>query len=247
MNDEYDSAEQRRSARRSYDPLVAGISEGVAAGYEALDYVVEGLRQSLPRSGTRDEAAGDRVRSRHGPGGRRPGGPYDVVDDAAIILADLLEGAGEVAREVAETIRERRGGPPRPGVPELELKAAPGERAVVDFRISNTSSKSMKGVKLIAAPLVGGTSMIPAEAVTFEPREIDRIGPNRSTTVKVSVAVPHNVAPGSRYRGLIQAEPGGAHAVLELRVVPPKVPAASEPEAASASAVAATPTPATAT
>jgi hypothetical protein len=240
MNDTNDSAEQRSSARRGYDPLVAGISEGVAAGYEALEYVVEGLRESLPHTGSTHAGAGGhkgaggrRTRSGHGPAGRGVGAPYDLVDDVAIILADILEGAGEVAREVAESIRERRGAPPRPGVPELELKAAPGERAVVDFRISNTSSKSLKGVQLIAAPLIGSGRPIPADDVTFEPREIDRIGPNRAATVKVIVAVPPDTSPG-RYRGLIQAEPGGAHAVLELRVIPPKVAGTTTPEAAAA-------------
>jgi hypothetical protein len=240
MNDTNDSAEQRSSARRGYDPLVAGISEGVAAGYEALEYVVEGLRESLPRTASTHAGAGHggaggrRTRSGHGSAGRGIGVPYDLVDDVAIILADILEGAGEVAREVAESIRERRGAPSRPGVPELELKAAPGERAVVDFRISNTSSKSLKGVKLIAAPLIGSGRPIPADDVTFEPREIDRIGPNRAATVKVIVAVPRDASPGGRYRGLIQAEPGGAHAVLELRVIPPKVAATSTPEATAA-------------
>jgi hypothetical protein len=214
---------------------VAGIRDGVAAGYDALEYVLEGLRASIERrgGGARGEAgirqgAGGYERRRHG-----YGAPLDVVDDLTGIAAEIIGLVGEVAQETAESITERARKPARRGgYAPLELAAEPGKEANVEFHVWNTTSTVLSRVDLVASDLVDHEERIDADAVTFDPPRIDRILPGRPTEVEVTVDVPRRAVPGT-YRGVIQAQPGDAWAVLELKIVPEEE-TRSEPSKATA-------------
>jgi hypothetical protein len=214
------AGERGGSSRRGYDPLVAGISDGVAAGYQALEYVFQGLSESLerrPGTGTKHDRGGHKRRSPRG-----TGPPLDIIDDLASLFADLLDRAGEVAQETAHSITER------PWVQahedecaRLGISGEPGAEASTDFRVWNTSSKVLHRVDLSSTDLIGHEKNIDADAVTFAPSYLDRIPPNKSAAPKVVVKIPDDAELGT-YRGVIQATPGGAWAVLEVTVTAPK-------------------------
>jgi hypothetical protein len=221
VKEEDDMAGERGgSRRRGYDPLVAGISDGVAAGYRALESVYQGLAESLERRpdiGSRRDEGGQRRRSPRG-----AGPPLDIIDDLASLIADLLDRAGEVAQETAHSITERSWVPEHDyECPRLGITGEPGAEASADFRVWNTSSKTLARVDLFSTDLLGQEAAISADAVTFAPSYIDRIPPNRSASPKVVVKIPADATEGT-YRGVIQAKPGDAWAILEVTVKPPK-------------------------
>jgi hypothetical protein len=89
----------------------------------------------------------------------------------------------------------------------------------------------LQNVNFVATKLVGGEGRIEARYVIFEPQSIPSVRPGGSITTTVTVDVPSETAPDT-YRGLIHAEPGGAWAVLELKVLP-KPPEKVQPAAAA--------------
>jgi hypothetical protein len=209
---------QGQSTRRGYDPLVAGISEGVAAGYQALEHVVDGFRESVQHRG--DPGSPREGGGRQGPGGDRayPAPPFDIVDDLATIFAEFLARAGEVAQATAKAIGERTWTPTHPGRSDvLDLDGAAGARAVVEFTVWNNGAKALKEVAFASTDLISVNGRIDADAVSFDPSYIERIAIGAKATVNIIVAVPDDADPGT-YRGLVVAEPGGAWAVLELNV-----------------------------
>jgi hypothetical protein len=228
-------AGERGSKRRGYDPLVAGISDGVAAGYQALEYVFQGLSESLerrPGTRSRHERDGERRRPARG-----VGPPLDIVDDLASLFAELLGRVGEVAQETASSITDRSWVPAQEEeCVRLEITAEPGGQGFTDFRVWNPSSKVLNRVDLMATDLIGHEETIDADAVTFAPTHVDRIPPNRSASPKVVVQIPEDASLGT-YRGVIQAMPGQAWAVLEVTVKRhrPAAPHPDEPAAAQSS------------
>jgi hypothetical protein len=209
-------------AGRGREPLFVGITDGVAAGYKALEYVLAGLAESV------------RLRRRTGTGGgqaghfegdsEHPGAPLNI-DELVHMFAKLLYDAGEVVQEVANYIGERtwEPGEPHPKVShDVVLTALPGRKATGEFHIDNTSGSVLSDVELIATDLAGDDDRrIPAGAVVFDPASFEKIGRRESVDAKVSVTVPPKTAPDTYY-GLILARPGRARVVLQLKVGEPK-------------------------
>src|SRR5438132_1105281 len=113
--------------RGSIEPLVAGVSDGVAAGYQALELVIEGLRESL-RLQSRSAPATPRLAAASPAAGQSV--PRGLIEDLAAIIAELLGRAGAIAQDVGQTIgdqSEYRAGPTC--IPELALKARAGKTA----------------------------------------------------------------------------------------------------------------------
>jgi hypothetical protein len=216
------ATEHGEGARRPIDPFVAGVRDGVTAGYQALEGVVEGLRESLRqraetggRSGSVARRTADRRRS-----GRRLE-PLDLVDELATTFAELLSRGGELAQEVAESITEQASTAPRAGcVPEISLKGVAGEPAKVEFSVWNTGATLLRGVNVTATDLIGEGRRGSAEMIGFRPPVIPHVAPGRSATVEVGVRFPADTQPGT-YRALILADPGGTCAVLVVSVAAP--------------------------
>lgn len=233
-----------RRPRRGIDPLAEGITDGVHAGYQAVEYVLEGLRESLGvRAVSSRRRLGDGVARAERPApveDRRPARPArsaraegrpaparaivsrDVIDDLAYLLAEVLDRAGEVAQDVAQTITEQgpdeREGPAGPAV--IALEGGPDqERAEATFTFWNTTAGRLTDVRMVAPELTGPEGSIPDEAVTFDPEGADAVPPGASVEFAVRVRL-GGVTPGV-YRGLAQSQPGGAYVVLELTVAGP--------------------------
>jgi hypothetical protein len=225
--------EHRASGDWAQDPFIIGIREGVAAGYQAVEYVLEGAGESVRR------------RARSGwtpPAGTEvpPPAPSSrpaaslSVDELVTTFAKLLDRAGEVAREAAHHIGERDHAPGEPEPPAgLVLRGIPGASATIEFRVSNTGATALSRVTLIATHLVSDAGEIPADAVNFIPPRIDSIRPGGMATAEIVVAIPATTPPGA-FRGLVHARPGDAWTVLELTVAPRK--AAAPPSAVYAEA-----------
>jgi hypothetical protein len=225
MNEDQQGAGQGGPGRRGSEPFIVGISEGVNAGYQALEYVLQGLRESvrLRRTGSGPTPATN-ARQQRGGGGR----PLDI-DQVVGMVGDLLGSASDVAQEVARTVGERtaKAGQHEPRHDRLSIEAPQGGEGSTEFHVHNTSPSILKGVKLMATDMVGDAGQI-AAAVDFEPRSIDKIPPGRWSMATVKVKVPDRAVPGATYRALLQGEPGGAVSMLEV-VVTPKEPEAEKP------------------
>jgi len=235
------AAEQGDPGRGGQEPFVAGISDGVTTGYQALEYVLVGLRESIRlrrRTGTgraqdsggaKGTGGGGSTRSRHA------GDPLDL-DDLLGFFAGLLENAGEIVEEVGHYVRDRTGDPTKPHAHgRLDpVQANAGEEGAVKFHVHNTGSSLLREVDLVATELIGDEGRIGHAAVTFEPPEIKSIPIGGRVEVNVVVTVPSET-PAGTYHGVVGADPGGAWAVLELNVLPEKVRVATEtPEPAPA-------------
>jgi hypothetical protein len=220
MNEDQQGAGQGRPGRRGSEPFIVGVSEGVNAGYKALEYVLEGLRESvrLRRTGSGGTLSSN-ARQQRGGSGR----PLDL-DQVVGMVGDLLGSASDVAQEVARTVGERttKAGQHEPHHDRLTIEVSQGEKGETEFCVHNTSTSILRNVTLTATSLVAdGESM--ADVVDFEPRRIDKIAPGRWAMPKVTVDVPGRAEPGT-YRALLQGEPGGAWSMLEVVVT------AKEPE-----------------
>jgi hypothetical protein len=231
---------------RASHPLVGVATDGVGLGYQAVELVVEGMRESLrlqsgrgsagtgghPPSGLmmplRDAGSGSGGSGSAGggpagPGGPagRPGGsaPSGLVADVAAIIAELLTRAGAVAEEVAQTLTQQstRSGGDGAAMHELSVDGTAGATAELEFSVWNTGATALRGVKLSATDLLGPARRIAAKLVAFSPAELPHVGPSSSVPVAVSIEVPSSAAPGT-YRGLVQAEPGDTSAVIVLTV-----------------------------
>src|SRR3981081_3568908 len=94
--------------RTRIDPLVAGVSDGVSYGYQALERVLQGLAESLqvqaragaPRRASPAPQPGEALV----PTGPRPAGVLGLVDELAQVFAELLGRGGELAQDVARSI-----------------------------------------------------------------------------------------------------------------------------------------------
>lgn len=215
-----------KAARRPTEPLIAGVSDGVASGYDALEHVLRGLRESVRQRARVGDASAPGARAASGPARGSPPGlrmpSSDLVDEIASLATQLLDRGAYLARDVSGYIDERPwDGPGAQGAATLGLRAAAGEVPSVEFRVTNTGASALRSVRLGATDLIGGAGRIGADAVGFDPEAIERARPGGSVTVEVSVSVPKDVPPGT-YRGVVAADPGEAWAVLELTVEPPE-------------------------
>jgi hypothetical protein len=230
MNEDQQGARQDGPGRRGSEPFIVGISEGVNAGYQALDYVLQGLRESvrLRRTGSGSTPASSGGRAGGVNPSRRGGGAPLDLDQVVGMVGDLLGSASDVAQEVARTVGERsvKGTRHEPHQDRLAIEAPQGGEGSTEFCVHNTSASVLKDVKLMATDMVGDAGQI-ASAVDFEPRSIEKIPPGRWAAAKVKVKVPERAVPGAMYRALLQGEPGGACATLEV-VVTPKDPDAEK-------------------
>jgi hypothetical protein len=229
MNDDRQADGQGGSGRRGSEPFIIGISEGVNAGYKALEYVLEGLRESvrLRRGSGGSLASSARQQQQRGGGDR----PLDL-DHVVGMVGDLLGSASDLAQEVARTVGERtsRAGEHEPHHDRLTIKVPQGAKRSTEFCVHNTSTKILKDVKLSATSLVADGETL-ADVVDFVPSSIEKIAPGRWVMPEVRVAVPARAKPGT-YRALLQGEPGGAWAMLEVVVTRKKAEKAEEAEGA---------------
>lgn len=231
------ASEHGEQAGRPSHPLVGVATDGVGLGYQAMELVVEGLRESLrhqsrggsaPRRGqapagpTVSIGADDAPRASGGGSGQSTP-PSGLVGDVAGIIAELLSRAGAVADEMAQTLTEQSAQTGRRGhsVPELCVEAAAGAKAKLSFSVWNRSPTALRQVSLTATDLIGAGHRIPAKAVSFDPAMLSHVPGGRDVEVEVTVAVPART-PAGRYRGLVQAEPVDTTAVIELIVIAPR-------------------------
>ena len=237
------SADEEATRRRT-DPLMEGVTDGVAAGYDALEHVLAGLRESVrQRPGTESAAAGPAKRSapRHPrtAARRRPppqrGMPpaRDMVDEIAGLVSEMLELGAGLAGDFAGVIDDRStGGSGNGGALPVQLAAEAGASASVEFQVTNTGATALKGVVLAVTDLIGEGGRIGPESLSFDVPGIDRIRPGGTDGVIISVEVPTDAAPAI-YRGIVAASPGDAWAVLEL-TVEASMPQEASSEAATA-------------
>jgi hypothetical protein len=222
--------------RRAIDPLVGVATDGVGLGYQAVELVMEGLRESLrlqsrrgssPPTSSKAQQPAVPLRSPQSTADRAsqsapnpsPAVAAGLAADAAEIVAELFARAGSVVEEIAHVLGERSdrladGGP---SVAELPLQVVTGKEGTLRFAVWNTGPTALRDVKLSATDLIGAGTRANEDAVTFTPPMIAHLAPGRSQSVEVGVNVPDNTPPGV-YRGLIQAEPGDTCAVIELTV-----------------------------
>jgi hypothetical protein len=256
-DEESRTAGQGDSAQRGPEPLIVGIREGVEAGYQALEYVLAGLRESVRirrptwTGSTKERLDWAQRQGAHARGttdsGRHPlrdfvgeGAPFEL-DYLVRMLADLLGSASGVAQEFARYISERsEQEPAHPKAPaQLEPKGFPDSNASCQFRVHNTTSTALRDVVFAGTELIGDEAAVQTSLISFEPDHISSIRPGGSVTTTVTVAIPRGF-PRDTYRGLILAEPGDAWAVLELTVLEPtpekdeSATAAEEGESATA-------------
>jgi hypothetical protein len=225
MNEDQQAGGQCGPGRRGSEPFIIGISEGVNAGYKALEYVLEGLRESvrLRRTGTSGTLASNARQQQRG-----SGRPLDL-DQVVGMVGDLLGSASDVAQEVARTVGERSAKAVQPEShhhDRLSIEVPQAGEGSTEFHVHNTTQSVLKEVKLFATDMVGDAGQI-ASVVDFEPRLIARISPGGWAPIKVTVKIPERASPGT-YRALLQGEPGGAVSTLEV-LVTPKEPEAEEP------------------
>lgn len=242
------ATDQGEPGRRPVDPLVAGVGEGVAAGYRAVESVVEGMAESLRRRPGASSARGASARQRTGrtAGARRrstgkgPGrasgrarASSTTGDELADLIAALLDRFGEAAQDIAGYIGERDWFDGPAECPRLGLDGVPGALAEDEFRFTNTGSSALRELGFEATDLLGAAARIDAGQVGFEPQDKERsarLRPGGSTMVTLTVAIPDEV-PAGTYRGVIatrsaapvargaaEGGPEGAWALLELEV-----------------------------
>jgi hypothetical protein len=227
------AADRGEPRRRTIDPIVAGIGEGVAAGYRAVESVVVGVSESArmrsatraagtaasattrPRArraqpaGTRARSAGQpRTTPRTMPRTVRDTTPPTIIGELADLTAELLDGIGDAVREIAGHIAERDRFEDDPRHHTLELEGPPGETVRDEFLLSNTGPTALKDLDFEKTNLIGAAATpIRAGAIKLKPEAegtIDRVRPGGSTTVTVSIKIPADAAPG-RYRGVVCA------------------------------------------
>lgn len=223
------AADRGEPRRRTIDPIVAGIGEGVAAGYRAVESVVVGVSESARmRSATRAagtaasaatrprarraQPAGTRARSagqpRTTPRTVRDTTPPTIIGELADLTAELLDGIGDAVREIAGHIAERDRFEDDPRHHTLELEGPQGETVRDEFLLSNTGPTALKDLDFEKTNLIGAAATpIRAGAIKLKPEAegtVDRVRPGGSTTVTVSIKIPADAAPG-RYRGVVCA------------------------------------------
>jgi hypothetical protein len=211
------------------EPLLTAVTDSVATGYQALEHVLEGLRESLRlQTGSAARVASParkvppaRRRAAHPPAGG-PTIPAGIVQDLAAIIAEGLGLAGTLVEDVAHAIAESAPGPTGAEcLPALALTAPPGGTAKTQFTVWNTGPTLLTKVELSASDLIGAGLRIPEQTVEFAPSSIPQIGPGKGETVEISVPVPPDT-PAGLCRGVVMASPGDACAVLALTITNPR-------------------------
>jgi uncharacterized membrane protein len=227
------AAERGDPSRRAVDPFVAGVSDGVAHGYQAVERVVSGLHQSLriqarpALPSAQFTAQGTQIPPRQTTYGQPA--TLALVDDLAAIFAELLTRAGDAAQEISHAIttQQQAGASARQDcISRLLLSATPGKTASVQFDFWNTQAVALRPVGFAATDFIGDAGRIGNDVVRFDPPVIEFLRPGDGASVSVEVAVPEQAAAGL-YRALVQAEPGNATVVLELTVSAPAQAASS--------------------
>ncbi len=206
-------------------PMAGVATDAARLGYQAAELVFVGMRESVRLQSakassqpTADASATPTfpVRDTSQPV------PTNLVGDVAAIVAELLNRAGSMAGEVAQTLSDQsgqaRGG--GPAVPELEITGVAGKTTKLEFAVWNTGVTVLRQIRMNATDLVGAGDRTPVDAITFKPAMISQLGPSKSEAVEVSIKIPAKLPPGT-YRGLIQAEPGDTCAVIALAVTEP--------------------------
>jgi hypothetical protein len=244
--------------RRTIDPIVTGIGDGVTTGYRAVESVVLGFAESArlraarpvgdPRRAPRAPRAA-RARSTAPPAraGRtrssRSGGaapddmppPVSIVGELADLTVDLLDGLGDVARDIAGRVAEHDRFEDDSHHHTISLEGVPGELVDEDFLLSNTGPSGLRSLTFATTDLIGSApEPIPPDKITSTPKRggsVDRVRPGGSATVTVSIGIPENAAPAV-YHGCLtarfgaaedrtdtEAGPVGAWALIELEVL----------------------------
>jgi hypothetical protein len=219
------ASDRGRPRQRRIDPLIAGIGDGVAAGYRAVESVVVGANQSVRMRSAAPAAAATRASTgRRKPQASRTGdaagrrtaptraapaaAPTTLLGEIADVAADVLDGLGDAMREVASHMTDDRFDD---GALHhiLELEGAPRETATGEFLLSNTGPTALKGLTFAKTSLIGAApNPIAASAVTLSPvgnGTTARVRPGGSTTVTVAVKIPAGAAAGV-YRGVVCAQ-----------------------------------------
>lgn len=223
--------------RRPLDPVIAGMADAANAGYQALEFVTQGLREGLRRQAGTPSHAPDGVTSfagvtRFGRTGaeQAPAGALipsshagergQLLDNVLGIIDGFLGVASNVTRAVAEFNTDPGDGPKsQAGKPfQVQLKGPAGKDATSNFKLWNTGPSPLSNVTFGATELIAASGSIARSSVSFSP-ETMRIGPGQSATIKVTVRVPDAARPG-RYHGCIQPSVAGTWAVVDLQVSP---------------------------
>ena len=240
------ATDQGGQPRRPIEPLVGVVTDSVALGYQAVELVVEGLRESLriqtssgqaqprsyagvppasgrpPRTYTQPAVRLGGEQSQPGPapspGASAAASSGALIADLAGFASELLTRAGAVAGEVASAAGSRSTeAAAAPSIPELIVEAAAGSPATQQFSVWNTGPAALRNITLNATDLIGAERRTIEDAVTFKPQVVDQLAPGKYVDVEIDIAVPRGTAPNN-YRGLVQAEPGDTCAVLMLCV-----------------------------
>jgi hypothetical protein len=216
--------DQDGQSRSRIQPLVDVATEGVELGYQALELVVAGLRESLrlqPASRhSATSAAALRARRRRESGSKVPGraAAGGLAADAAAIAGELLKRAGAAAEEMSRALPKQSGQAEGAAPPsDLTATAPAGTTASTEFSIWNTSPSSLHHVKVSATSLLGVGVPNLGAPIKFDQDIVARIGPGKDARVKLSVEIPQDTPPGT-YRALVQAEPPDTRATLHLTV-----------------------------
>jgi hypothetical protein len=240
--------------RRTIDPIVTGIGDGVHAGYRAVESVVLGVAESarmraerpVSRAASAATSAGARrtapPRQARRTGRSRSGGrssasdtaPVTIVGELADLAVDLLDGLGEVARDIAGQVAEHDRIEDDARHHTILLEGVAGETVDEDFLLSNTGPTGLRKLTFASTDLLGvPADPIPAGVITCKPKRaqsVDRVRPGGSATVTVEVAIPERAVPGAYYgilcarfespddRTETEAGPVGAWAVIDLEV-----------------------------
>jgi hypothetical protein len=233
--------------RRAVDPFVAGVSDGVAHGYQAVEHVVRGLHESLlmqarpPLQSSRLRTPGVYVSPGAAQAPRTPGqtatgqtaparqpayprpAALGLADELAVIFAELLARAGDAAQQIASAIAQQQAGTAtgQAAVHTMTAGGTPGETVSFAFDLWNTQAAAMRNVSFSATDLIGPDGRIDSDLVAFDRAQVEFLRPGDSVAVNLEIPIPPD-APAGVYRGLALAEPGDAAVLLEVKVVAPQ-------------------------
>jgi hypothetical protein len=239
--------------RRTIDPIVTGIGDGVHAGYRAVESVVLGVAESArmraQRPVTRAASAATSASARRTAppqasrttrprsGGRTSAAqtpPVTIVGELADLAVELLDGLGEVARDIAGQVADHDRIEDDAHHHTISLEGVAGENVDEDFLLSNTGPTGLRELTFATTDLIGvPADPIPSGVITCTPKRagsVQRVRPGGSATVTVEIAIPEAAAPGA-YHGILcarfespddrteaEAGPVGAWALIDLEV-----------------------------